>query len=218
MALIISNKHRYIFFHLPKNAGTSVSNKLFEKENFLFLKKAGIYLLRAIGNKKSAYNFYFCNEKYKFILFNSHSSVKEVQNIIHHQTFDNYHKFAIIRNPYDRFVSRFLYFNKINKNFKHKDFKKFILWDLKHEKVLKQKNFLTNNNGIIGVDSILRFENINQDFSILAEKLNLNYKDKNLKKLNSTSNKNYRDFYNIETKKIVEDYVKEDLNFFDYSF
>jgi hypothetical protein len=218
MALIISNKYKYIFFHLPKNAGTSVSNKLFEKENFLFLKKSIIYLLRAIGNKKRAYNFYFCNKKYKFILFNSHSSVREIENTIHHNTFESYYKFAIIRNPFDRFVSRFLYFNKIDKNFKYKDFKQFILWDLKHEKVLKQKKFLLNNKGVIGVDSILRFENIDLDFTILIKKLNLNYKVQKLKKLNSTSNKNYRDFYNIETKKIVEEYAREDLEFFNYSF
>ena len=52
MALIISNKFKYIFFHLPKNAGTTVSNKLFEIETFYF-KKTTIHILKIIKNKKS---------------------------------------------------------------------------------------------------------------------------------------------------------------------
>lgn len=218
MALIISNKHRYIFFHLPKNAGTSISNKLFEKENFPVFKKVFIHLLKLIKNKKSAYNFFFCKKKLKLELFNSHSSVKEIESLIHSDIFNNYYKFVIVRNPYDRFVSRFLYFNKIDKKFKYKKFSNFVEWDTQHSKVLHQKSFITKANGQIGVNKIIRFENIYEDFKDVTNTLNLRFEDNTLKKLNSSNNSNYRNFYDDKTKKKVENFSEEDLEYFKYQF
>lgn len=221
MALIISNKHKYIFFHLPKNAGTSISNKLFEIEDFSFLKKTLIHALKIIGNKKKAYNFFFCKNDFKIKLFNSHSSVLQLEKIIHQKTFKEYYKFGVIRNPFDRQVSRFLYFNKINNDFKYNTFKEFVLWDIESQKnsyALKQKKFLLNSSGNIGVNKILRFENLDNDFEELKIKLNLKLKNSKLKKKNSTSNFNYREFYDSDTQKIVENFCKEDLDFFNYSF
>lgn len=218
MALIISNKYKYIFFHLPKNAGTSVSNKLFEIENFSIFKKTTIHVLKLIKNKRSAYNFFFCKKNFKFVLFNSHSSVQEIEKLIETETFNNYFKFVIIRNPFDRFVSRFLYFNKIDKNFKYKSFEEFIEWDMQHKKVLHQKSFITKNNGNIGVDKIIRFENLSNDFEDTIKILGIKFRSKDLKKLNTSNDSSYRDFYNDITRKKVEEYSLEDLEYFNYKF
>ena len=218
MALIISNKFKYIFFHLPKNAGTTVSNKLFEIETFSILKKATIHILKIIKNKKKAYNFFFCKKNFKFILFNSHSSVSEIEKIIDNDIFNNYFKFVIIRNPFDRFVSRYLYFNKIDKNFKYKNFEKFIDWDIQHKKVLHQKSFITKKDGEIGVDKIIKFEDLSNDFGDTIKILGIKFTDSNLKKLNFTNNLGYRKYYDNNTRYKVEKFCLEDLEYFNYKF
>ena len=39
-----------------------------------------------------------------------------------------------------------------------------------------------------------------------------------LRKVNVSTYDNYRNYYDNETKKIVENFSYEDLNFFDYTF
>ena len=80
----------------------------------------------------------------------------------------------------------------------------------------KQYKFLLNKEGKIGVDKILKFEQINQEIIELSEKINLN--PSKFKKLNTSTIDEYRNYYDNETKKIVEDFCKEDLEFFKYYF
>ena len=225
MSLIISDKHKYIFFHLPKNAGTSVSNFLLENENYKFFKKGIMFLLRTIKNKNTAYNFYLTGQNIKeknfyqlsLKLFNSHSSVSKIQSIIEPEIFDLYHKFVVVRNPFDRFVSRYLYFKKISKKFRNYKFVEFLKWDLAADRVVNnQYQFLLNKNGQIGVDTILKFENIDTDFKKLIKIFN--FKDEKLARLNFTNNDNYKKFYNKECVDLIHEYCKKDLEFFNYSF
>ena len=210
---------------MPKNAGTSVSSFLLENENNRFLKKLFMYLLRKYKNKNTAYNFYFTKqnieEKNFYLLslklFNSHSSVLKMQSVIEPEIFDTYHKFVIVRNPFDRFASRFFYFKKINSKFENYKFDEFLEWDLKFNRIVNnQYKFLLNKNKQIGVDTILRFENIETDFKNLILKLNL--KSGKLSHLNFTNNHNYRNIYTDKAKDLVYKYSKQDLEFFNYSF
>ena len=56
MSLIISDKYKYIFFHLPKNAGVSVSSYLIKQELKLSIKKSIDYFRSFIYGKNN--NFY----------------------------------------------------------------------------------------------------------------------------------------------------------------
>ena len=52
MPLVISEKYKYIFFHLPKNAGVSVSRALINEEKLLQIKRYFAYISRRILTKK----------------------------------------------------------------------------------------------------------------------------------------------------------------------
>tara|TARA_B110000503_G_C7037612_1_gene366820 strand:+ start:32 stop:709 length:678 start_codon:yes stop_codon:yes gene_type:complete len=225
MALIISDKYKYIFFHLPKNAGTTVANNLLGNEDYAFLKKLFIYTLKFFKNKNVAYNFYFStinipDKNFYQIglkLFNSHSSVSKIQSILEPEIFNSYYKFAVIRNPFDRFVSRFLYYKKIDKRMKHFEFKDFLEWDIKADRIVnKQHQFLLNLNNEIGVNKIIKFENLQDDFKSLSNLIGI--KKNNLKHLNFTENTNYKKFYDEYTKEKVLRYSQKDLSYFDYTF
>ena len=184
-----------------------------------------MYFLRKFKNKNIAYNFYFTKQNIKeknfyqlsLKLFNSHSSVSKIQSIIEPEIFDKYHKFAVVRNPFDRFVSRFLYFKKIDKKFDKYNFYDFLKWDLESKRIPNnQYRFLLNRDNKIGVNSILKFESINTDFKNIALKLNL--ENRKLLHLNSTNNNDYRKIYNHKSIDLIYKYCKEDLDFFNYSF
>ena len=70
MPLVISKKYKYIFFHLPKNAGVSVSRALINEEKLLQIKRYFAYISRRILTKKD--NFYLSINDKELIFFNSH--------------------------------------------------------------------------------------------------------------------------------------------------
>ena len=67
MSLIISKRHKYIFFHLPKNAGVSVSRILIKQENPLKMKRISSSLFRKFFKTKD--NFYLSLKDKKLNFF-----------------------------------------------------------------------------------------------------------------------------------------------------
>lgn len=213
MSLVISKKNKLIFFHIPKNAGTSVSSALLKNESYYF---AWVILSKILRKFKKTDNFFFDNIQNQFFLFTSHETVKTIENKISKDIFNNYFKFAIVRNPYSRFVSRYNYM-KLTNNLNEKNFSVFLENHVKKSLVADQQyKFLLNKNGKIGVDKIIKYENLNTEIQELNKYTNLDFSK--FEKLNVSTHDNYRDYYNNESKKIVEDFCREDLEYFNYSF
>ena len=213
MSLVISKKNKLIFFHIPKNAGTSISTELLKNENYYY---PWVILSKILRKFKKTDNFFFDNFQKKIHLFTSHETVSKIEEKISSQIFNNFFKFAIVRNPYSRFVSRYNYMKLTNTitelnfpDFLKKHVKKYLITDYQYQ-------FLLNKNKKIGVDKIIKFEKINEEIGNLSEVINLDISK--FKKLNISTNDNYRNYYDTNTRKIVEDYCKEDLEFFKYSF
>ena len=213
MSLVISKKNKLIFFHLPKNAGTSVSDFLLRNESHYYAWVIFSKILKRFTKKD---NFFFDNFQKKFHLFRSHETVKSIEEKISPKIFNNYFKFAIVRNPYSRFVSRFNYTKLIlnDKNLIFSDFvKKYVASSMITD---KQYKFLLNNSGSIGVDKIYKFENINNDIIEISNKIGTS--SKKFIKLNTSTHDNYRDYYDKNTQTIVENFSREDLEYFNYKF
>jgi len=213
MSLVISKKNKLIFFHIPKNAGTSVSNLLLKDENFYY---PWVILSKILRKFKKTDNFFFDNFQKKIYLFTSHETVKTIEKKISSEIYDNFFKFAVVRNPYSRFVSRYNYM-KLTNTLKELNFPEFLKKHVELSLIADQQyKFLLNKNGKIGVNKIIKFENINEEMTEFSKVNNL--KLSKFKKLNISTTENYKDYYDTNTKKIVEDFCKEDLEFFNYSF
>lgn len=214
MSLVISDKHRYIFFHLPKNAGVSISSYLIAQEVKLRLKKSINYLTPYIFGKKN--NFYITKEK-KFYNFNSHITCYNFFALINEKSFKNYFKFAVVRNPFDRAVSRYEYSKKIQTRFKNFSFEEFLIFDLKNNlHTLKQYEFCTYDKNKLILDKIIKFENLNEEFNEVTN--TLFKKNHNIKHLNKTKRNNYREYFNSNTIKLIEKNLYKDLEYFNYEF
>ena len=218
MSLVISKKNKLIFFHLPKNGGTSVSDLLLRNENYYY---SWVILSKILKKFTKKDNFFFDSFQNKIHLFRSHETVKSIEEKISPKIFNNYFKFAIVRNPYSRFVSRYNYTKLISK-IPHLQFSEFVKKHVERVRGTsgmitdKQYQFLLCKNGKIGVNKIFKLENINNDINEITNRTNIN--PEKFYKMNTSTHDNYKEYYDAETKKIVEQFCKEDLNFFNYEF
>ena len=142
------------------------------------------------------------------------------------QNWDEYFRFTIVRNPWDRLLS--FYQNKLH-NIQIEDtefsifkgcidFKKFVYAikerDLErcdgHFKLQSQMFPLDK------IDFIGRFENLQGDFNTVCDKIGI--PQQQLPHENKTKHKHYTEYYDDETRQIVAEKYAKDIEYFGYKF
>jgi chondroitin 4-sulfotransferase 11 len=153
--------------------------------------------------------------------------------------------FSFVRNPWSRIVSRFehlkgvliddknlnvaksertdldCYFRHYNlenniKNYCFNKFLKFatVTWNAHWEMQFYQ--IANRVNGIDKVNFIGRFENLQQDFNIVCDKIGIPHQE--LPHHNKSKHKHYTEYYDDETKQIVAEKYAKDIEYFGYKF
>jgi len=185
-----------------------------KKKDFIFIhinKTAGTSIIRAIEQP-----------------FKLHYTAKEIIEVIGSDKFNDSFKFCVVRNPWDKVVSHYLYRVKTNQtNMRDKKIsfeewvkltygedKDYYYYD-KPKMFQPQLEWLLDTSNNLNVDMCLRFENLNEDFTKLSEIIGVKGV---LPHLNSTGKKDYKDFYDSETKEIVAKHFKRDIDYFNYSY
>lgn len=192
--LLFREKHiqKFIFIHINKNAGTSIE------------KTVGLY---------------FKENKHK-------TALEKIQKIGLNRWKKKF-TFTIVRNPWDRTVSLYSYRVKTNQTALKSnpvDFKDWVKLTYLHKDpfyfdspkmFMPQLDWITNKDGDILVDFIGRFEKLNEDFDVICHHLGRNLK---LPHVNSSSQKDYKIYYDDETINIISSFFKKDIDCFDYKF
>jgi hypothetical protein len=168
-------------------------------------------------------------------LAGGHTPIQKYQLIFSPTEFSNYFKFTIVRNPWDRVVSAFLFLkgggmnNEYDRNWAARyladfdDFNSFARGWLTKKNInlgmhfRPQRDFICLQDGRIGVDFVGHFENIDADFAYICNKLKIQAK---LSKVNSTSEKqpDFQRYYTVETRQIVADAYADDIRLLGYAF
>jgi hypothetical protein len=196
---MISNTHKFIFVHIPKNAGTSIENLLFkhyheDKKKHIFFDK-------------------------KLLHFNQHLTLSEIQkHRVRGQSFFDYFKFTYVRNPWERMVSAAKYRRMTLKQFIYSDFsssqQSSNLDPDRHR--LPQYDFLFDDSGNKLIDFIGRYETLQEDFDIICDKLKI--PRQTLPHKNISKHKHYTECYDDETYEIVAEKHAKDIECFGYEF
>lgn len=128
--------------------------------------------------------------------------------------------FAVVRNPWDRVVSSFVYqlhkeekrASKIGTSYEKLTFEQWVDTISSYQSHYITKPQLPR---IDGVDYVLKFENLDSDFVKIQELLEC-YEP--LKKINTSQHTEYKNYYNERTKQIVEKIYTVDIEKFGYEF
>ena len=141
----------------------------------------------------------------------NHEKISEVFE--KHPHVENYFKFCFVRNPFDLAVSRYFYLTQTEKETRFKSFKE---WCKKKQFFPKLQFDLISIDGEIKTDFIGRFENLQQDFDIICDKIGI--PQQQLPHKNKTKHKHYTEYYNDETRSIVAEIYAKDIETFGYEF
>ena len=156
-----------------------------------------------------------------------HQTVAEVQASISPEDWSRAYRFTFVRNPWDKVVSHYEYRVRTNQTGLGDGAVPFAEWvslaygdqDPRYYDQPKmfapQVEWLRDEAGGIPLDFVGRFERLSEDFEVVARSLGLSAR---LPHLNRTQRRHYRDYYSPETRSIVAEWFREDLEQFGYSY
>ena len=168
---MIIKDYKTIFVHIPKNAGTSIET-FFKKDTYTFDER----------------------------MFNRHDTIKEIRwklecndKFKKSKEYNKWKKFAIVRNPYDRMVSWYFFYNIKNLT-RHADNTSFYSWVKNPTKfnLFEETKYLLKPQytWIDDTVTILKYENLNEELN------NFFNKEIELPIINKTNHKQYLEYYN----------------------
>jgi hypothetical protein len=112
--VIVNHTHKFIFVHVPKSAGTSVTELFSQYSSYRDLEVGGTQLGEVLQNEF----------KKRFGL-TKHATAGEIRAIVGAELWDAYYSFGIVRDPYARAQSTFHFMKRWRGN-KEMDRLKFI--------------------------------------------------------------------------------------------
>lgn len=163
-----------------------------------------------------------------------HRSIHGFRFFFRKKEIKQYFKFTIVRNPWDRVVSAYLFLKKGGRCQKDKEwslmhlahigsFDEFIKTSLVKKEVLNeihfrpQYQFITNSKGDVIMDYVGRFEKLEESFDYIIKRLKIEKAE--LKKMNvNKERRHYRSYYTDETREIVANLYKRDIKLLNYEF
>jgi hypothetical protein len=201
--MIFLKKHKLLFIHIPKTGGYSVRRYY----NFIVPRK--VYKQR----------------NHKFFVNNQHATSKEIKQF-HPKEWNSYFKVCVVRNPWARFVSFYHHFiNRKDRVKSHFDFEFFIKNYFSDPKKIFHGPLFTSSVNFIkpcstwianDVDMIMKLETIGNDIKTLNRKLKLS--NKPMLHINKTKHKPYSHYYTDETRELIAENYKVDIERFSYEF
>ena len=216
--MLISNKHKFITIDIPKTATRSLRETLLPQN-----------VIDIAGEPNLSADFY------------QHGTAMQCSESLQklNKNFSDYFSFVIVRNPWDRYYSFFKYFKEYAEKYKNKD--ESISWNAPEitqgklceelfanksdEIVLRniiinnecQSDYYANEKNEIMVSHIAKFENLNKEFELLCNQVNVNYSplvhgNKSLIK------SSYHNIYTNETINLVAEKEKRVIQLKGYKY
>ena len=212
---MISDEKRCIFVHIPKTGGTSIEDAIWGADWSLRTEQQ-----LWMGAVRPGFNKYQSGGL-------QHLLASQIRTEVGAQKFDEYFKFAFVRNPWDKVVSQFHYLKTRPMLRRYMGvgrwgtFNKYVrvLGENSgcHVQSYVQGSFLTNAAGDSLVDFVGRFENLQADFDFVAQKIGLMHQTLP-HSTKSERRKPYVEYYNAKTRAIVADIYQADIQQFGYEF
>lgn len=159
-----------------------------------------------------------------------------IQKYISENFYSNFFKIGFARNPWDRLVSCYHFFQQgdshewpkedireIKKMQEFNEFNEFVFdfednqsWWMQKFHFLNQHTWTHSSEGKLCLDYLGKVETIEKDVELICDTIGVPYVK--IKKLNKSKRYCYMDYYNEESKEIVSSVYKKDIELFEYEF
>ncbi|MDP7009149.1 MAG: sulfotransferase family 2 domain-containing protein [Phycisphaerales bacterium] len=218
----MSKKHKFIFIHIPKVAGQSVTNALMPHaamswQRFLAPIVPFRYQLK-LYTKVRKYTGLTCSPQ----PFLDHVKADEVVHQLGQDVFQEFFSFAFVRNPWAWALSRYTYAVKNPRHTRHTfmkqfaDFDAYIRWHCESDdKFYLQKSYICDSEGNQLVNFVGKQEQLRDDFAKVCSNIGI---DATLPRFNVSNKSSYHDYYSKETEQLVSKKYAKDIEFFSYEF
>src|SRR4051812_4971380 len=203
--MLLSYQSGFIFIHIEKAAGSSIQQALrpfAQQETRSSLRRRLTWLgpLNRIGGL------------YRELQFPEHVMAKDVKRCLPLPLYNSLFKFAFVRNPWDRLVSRYAHLLRSKDRRRHSaitemTFEDFLQWETQRDSAF-QHPYVTDGHGAKIVDFIGYYERLNQDFAKVCSRLKIQAE---LPHANVSEHRDYRTYYTPETRELVATKFQRDI-------
>lgn len=218
--MILSLSHSFIFVHVPKTAGSSIT---------MMLSAYGRDYQRSIWRSISRRSPF--KEKPENAHFRIHAPADSIARKLSRPVYDSFNSFAVVRNPFDHAVSHFEYMKqyrskRVAENFAKMNFEEYLAERMKKPSLMvpffarlpDQSYFLASNTGEMLVKTLIKFENLDAEMDAFADKVTLPKLD--LQRVNFTTSRSkkrpYQSYFNTTTQEMVLKLYDRDFDNFGY--
>jgi hypothetical protein len=218
----INHDKKFIFIHIPKVCGIFVRSNLekyYEFETFLCKRDDHIEYCNTDMKLNKNKELTFCSSKG---IYNYYSTSEFVNTIteMNDELWNEYFKFCFVRNPYDRFISGYNYIMETEKL--NIDLDKYIHMD----KIVSENEYChvflpqyvhtIDENGNNVMNFIGRFENFDNDFEFILNKIGYDVILHDRTPKNKREHKNYKSYFTQEILDKVNFFYEKDFELFNY--
>ena len=205
--MIISHKHRFIFFAVPRTATHAVRQALrpyldeddWEQQALFGKQSIPVPEVAAIGH--------------------GHVSFQQIRACLPVEALSSYFKFGFVRNPFDRFVSTCFFLNRHNQRFvgNEVEFMRQAINKVRfRQRVLARPQYrlLTDEHDRLMMDYVGRYETLQESFDEICRQTGLT--PSILSRKNESQHQRYECYYDASLKESVVEYYRKDFQLFGY--
>ena len=209
----ISYSHRFVFIHVPRVAGNSVSAALRPFSHVPPRRPVidRVPYVRRIG---------FPRDRKVLEHRYGHMKAKDVRVALP-ELFDDFFKFAFVRNPWDWQVSVYHYIRQRADHPDHRrylrfrDFDDYLDWRVNDQGPELQSEWVLDDAGELIVDFVGHFESLAEDFAAACGRVGI---PAQLPHINSSEHRDYREHYTPATRALATEAYAADIEYFGYDF
>jgi hypothetical protein len=217
--LISHEEPKFIFIHIQKTGGVSISN-LLRRYSPTTTPGRGLRhisarrALKQVENPDDYFKFAFVRNPWDRLV-SWYTMIDEARKGVADGTAEPMTRRLIKKNNLFKYVLRCgPTFDEFVKNCTEKQW----MGNGYYSFTFNQLRYLTDKNGEVLVDFIGRFENLAQDISHVFDKLGLEASQLELPHENRSAHSHYSEMYTPETREIVRKRFRRDIEFFGYEF
>lgn len=212
---MISHSKKCIFLHIPKTGGYVIKDILKEHSQDKLTKGHPSLIGPTAGWRMFPERGYWSDQVAGLM----HPKLAFYYQFYNPQLVEEYCKFTVVRNPWERLVSYTSYIN--GGAFDYEILKSIVYFPEKNigPGEVTQLQYLKDPSGDVNVDRVVRQENFTEEMQKLFVDLDIPFEEGIFsKKKNTTEHQSYVDYYKEDEKKAIANICAEEIDLFKYEY